>query len=167
MRTVLSAALAVVTGALLVMGTTTALRLGQDDVLPVAGVAGPDAPPTWPVPVLPTDIADEPDDRSAATAEPVRERTRAPERTRVRSRTTTTRPPPATTAPVPTPDATTGAPVPDDDGADPAGDDGGPVPDGGGTTGDRTTDDGTGSGRDDDGPPVGGVVRDSCELLAC
>ena len=160
MRTILSATLAVLVGAVLVMGTTTALRLGRGDVLPVAGnVAAPDAPPTWPVPVLPTDIADDPVDLPEPTAEPVRERTRAPERTRARSRTTTTQPPPpVTTEPVPTPATTTGPPVPVDEGDAPTGDEGGPVPDGEGDPGD---------GRDDDGPPIGGVVRDPCELLTC
>lgn len=153
MRTVLSAALAVVTGTLLVVGTTTALRLGQDGVLPVAGVAGPDAPPTWPVPVLPTDIADEPEDPPAPTAEPVRERTRAPEPTRVRSRTTTTPPPPATTAPVPTTEVTTTA-VPEDDEGDPAEEGGGPGDD-------------TGEGPVEDGPPTSGLLPEPCELLAC
>lgn len=156
MRTVLSAALAVVTGTLLVVGTTTALRLGQDGVLPVAGVAGPDAPPTWPVPVLPTDMAVEPDDRPAPTAEPVSERTRAPERTRVRSRTTTTPPPPpVTTATVPTTEATTTA-VPED-----GGDEGDPSEDGAPTTDDAD------DAPDEDGPPAGEVVPEPCELLAC
>lgn len=160
MRTMLSAALAVLVGAVLVMGTTTALRLGRGDVLPVAGVAAPDAPPTWPVPVLPTDIADDPVDLPEPTAEPVRERTRAPEPTRARSRTTTTTQPapPVTTEPVPTPATTTGTPAPDDDGGVPAGDQDRPVPDAGADPGD---------GRDDDGPPIGEVVRDPCELLAC
>jgi hypothetical protein len=161
-RTVLRAALAVVTGALLVTGTATALRLGQDGVLPVAGVAAPDAPPTWPVPVLPTDIADDPVDRPEPTAEPVRERTRAPEPTRARSRPTTPPPPPPTTAPVPTAELTTTTTVPEDGGGegDPDGDGGAP------TTGDGG-DPEAGAGPDVDGPPIDGVVRRPCELLAC
>lgn len=145
-----------VTGALIVTGTTAALRLGQDGVVPVVGVAAPDAPPTWPVPVLPTDIADEPVDRPEPTAEPVRERTRAPERTRVRSRPTPPPPPPATTAPVPTTEVTTSA-VPEDDG----GDGGDPAEDGG------SPGDDAGDAPAEDGPPTGGVLPEPCELLAC
>jgi hypothetical protein len=149
----LSAALAVLVGAVLVMGTTTALRLGRGGVLPVAGnVAVPDAPPTWPVPVLPTDIADDPVDLPEPTAEPVRERTRAPEPTRARSRTTTSPPPPATTAPDPTTEVPTTT-VPESGGGE-----GDPAEDGGPTTADAP---------DEDGPPADGVVREACELLAC
>ena len=154
MRTILSAALAVLVGAVLVMGTTTALRLGRGGVLPVAGnVVVPDAPPTWPVPVLPTDIADDPVDLPEPTAEPVRERTRAPEPTRARSRTTTSPPPPATTAPVPTTE------VPSTTVPESGGGEGDPDEDGEPTT--------TADAPDEDGPPADGVVREACELLAC